>query len=50
MAKTKRAKPYKFTETKKHSKIGKERQLEKIQGLLKAYKNLFILEVKNNNT
>ena len=50
MAKTKRAKSYKFTETKKQTKEGKEKHLKKIMGLIKTYKNIFVLELMNLTT
>ena len=50
MAKTKRAKPYQFTETKKQTKEGKEKHLKKIMGMMKTYKNIFVFELMNLTT
>lgn len=47
MAKTKRAKQYQFTETKKQTKQGKEQQIKKIIGFTNKFQNLFILETQN---
>lgn len=47
MAKTKRAKQYQFTESKKQTKQGKQQQIKKIIGFANKFQNLFILETQN---
>jgi uncharacterized protein Veg len=50
MVKTKRAKPFKFTESKKKKKEDKNSEIEKLNKYTEKYSTLFIVELENHNS
>lgn len=50
MVKTKRAKAYKFTESKKKNKSNKIKEIKNINTNIGKYSNLYILELDNHNS
>lgn len=50
MVKTKRAKPFKFTESKKKKKEDKNSEIEKLNKYTDKYSTLFIIELENHNS
>lgn len=50
MTKTLKDREYKFTKTKSKTWMDKEKQIHKLKTYLNKYRNLFVIELVNNNS